>query len=190
MDRDDFSEVYLFFGFDGHQNNLGADDDYGDVLEQMLVNFDNETEHGKLYISYPMVESLRDFEVGVCGNKKNCYVMTEEMEKYKYLSAEHSKYPQFKEYDFEIWKNVMDVFAMRLSCLMKQENTVTYKQYIEEMTPYEIFQLEKQGIQKSRVFVLSAFPEFLLDYFGMRLWKKCVKSTKNLFCNNFNIEMS
>ncbi|MBO5352273.1 MAG: hypothetical protein J6A77_03140 [Lachnospiraceae bacterium] len=189
LSREDFSEVYLFFDFDGHQNNLGVDDD-GDVLEQMLINFDNETEHGKLYLSYPMVEALRDFEMGVCGNKENCFVMNGEIEKYKYLSAEHSKYPQFKEYDFEIWKNVMDVFAMRLSCLMKQEKTLTYEQYIEAMSPYEVLRLEKQDIQNNRVFVLSAFPEFLLDYFGRKLWKKCVKSTKKLFCNNFNIEMS
>lgn len=55
LGRDDFSEVYLFFDYDGHQNNLGTADD-GDVIEQMLKSFDNETESGKLYISYPMVE--------------------------------------------------------------------------------------------------------------------------------------
>ena len=61
ISRDDFSEVYLFFDYDGHQNNLSGEDD-SDALEQMLVSFDNETENGKLYISYPMVEALRDFE--------------------------------------------------------------------------------------------------------------------------------
>lgn len=66
INRDDFSEVYLFFDYDGHQNNLSEDDD-SDVLEQMLKSFDNETENGKLYISYPMVEALRDFEEGKCG---------------------------------------------------------------------------------------------------------------------------
>ena len=66
--RDDFSEIYLFFDYDVHQNNLSRDDD-PNVLEQMLTNFDNETENGKLYISYPMVEALRDFESGRCGKK-------------------------------------------------------------------------------------------------------------------------
>lgn len=54
LSRDDFSEVYLFFDYDTHQNNLGKADDI-DAVAQMLESFDNETEIGKLYISYPMV---------------------------------------------------------------------------------------------------------------------------------------
>lgn len=71
LERDDFSEVYLFFDYDGHQNNLKDNENDGnDVLLQMLKNFSNETENGKLYISYPMAEALRDFEEGVCGRKQ------------------------------------------------------------------------------------------------------------------------
>lgn len=179
LGRDDFSEVYLFFDYDGHQNNLGADDE-NDVLEQMLISFDNETENGKLYISYPMVEALRDFEVGVCGKKDNCFVRVEELGNYKSLSAVRATYSQFKMYNFEIWKDAIDVFSMRLSCLMKQANTISYDQYIETISPQEILKLEKREIRKNRVFVLSAFPEFLLDYFGVKLWKTCVKHTMNL----------
>lgn len=180
LSRDDFSEVYLFFDYDGHHNNLGKDNE-SDVLEQMLMSFDNETENGKLYISYPMVEALRDFEIGVCGKKDTCFIPVEELGDYKFLSAARSIYPQFKAYNFEIWKNVVDVFSMRLSCLMKQKNIISYEQYVETTSPYEILKLEEQEIQKNRVFILSAFPEFLLDYFGLKLWKKCVKHTMNLF---------
>ena len=69
LSRDDFSEVFLFFDYDVHQTNLGKADD-GDVINQMLESFDNETENGKLYISYPMVEALRDFEAGKLEIKK------------------------------------------------------------------------------------------------------------------------
>ena len=69
FDREDFSEGYLFFDYDGHQKNLSKYDEK-DALEQMLMSFDNETENGKLYISYPMVEALRDFEPGICGKKR------------------------------------------------------------------------------------------------------------------------
>lgn len=178
LSRNDFSEVYLFFDYDGHQNNLGGDDD-SDVIEQMLISFDNETENGKLYISYPMVEALRDFVAGVCGNKNDCFVQVPESGNYKTLSATRTIYPQFKTYDFKIWEEAIDVFAMRLSCLMNLVNTVTYDQYMETISPHEILKLEEQEIQKNRVFILSAFPEFLLDYFGLKLWKRCVKHTAN-----------
>ena len=59
--RNDFMEIYLFFDYDGHQDNLsGAEESVGDILEEMLETFSEETDLGKLYINYPMVESLRD----------------------------------------------------------------------------------------------------------------------------------
>lgn len=178
LERNDFSEVYLLFDYDGHQNNLGEEIDVN-VIEQMLESFDNETENGKLYISYPMVEALRDFEEGKCGNDEFCFVPINEIGDYKTRSAEHAFYPQFKEYNFLIWKEVIDVFAMRISCLISEENVIDYERYVEEITPFEIYKREEAEIKKQRVFVLSAFPEFLLDYFGIRLWKSCVKHNVN-----------
>ena len=73
LSRDDFSEVYLFFDYDMHQTNLGKEDD-ADAVKQMLESFDNETVNGKLYISYPMVEALRDYKSGICGDRVTCFV--------------------------------------------------------------------------------------------------------------------
>lgn len=60
--RSDFSEIFLFFDYDCHNQNP----DKGIPLEttnsrltEMLAFFNNETENGKLYINYPMVESIR-----------------------------------------------------------------------------------------------------------------------------------
>lgn len=68
---------------------------------------------------------------------------------------------------------------MRLSCLMKQTNTISYSQYVEKINPHEILKLEEQEIHKNRVFILSCFPEFLLDYFEKKLWRKCIRHTTN-----------
>ena len=70
--RDEFQEVFLFFDYDPHQNNLSRDDaDCEDVLRQMLDVFDNETENGKLYLSYPMIEAIRDYLPGGCSGHRN-----------------------------------------------------------------------------------------------------------------------
>lgn len=176
INRDDFSEVYLFFDYDGHQNNLSVEDD-SDVLEQMLESFDNETDNGKLYISYPMVEALRDFEEGKCGKEGQCFVPLAELGNYKFVSAERSFLPSFKDYGITVWKSLIDVFAMRISCLMGGDSAITYEQYTEVVSPFSIYKMEEEEIQVQRVFVLSAFPEFLLDYFGVKLWRMCVKHT-------------
>ena len=178
LKEDDFSEVYLFFDYDAHQTNLGKADDE-DIVVQMLESFDNETENGKLYISYPMVEALRDFESGVCEKKEECFVGIKDLIGYKNLSASRSFNPHFKEYNIEIWKNIIDVFAMRVTCLFGRTDIFEYEQYSNMVSPYAIQLLEENEAKKERVFILSAFPEFLIDYFGIKLWKTCVKHRKN-----------
>lgn len=110
LSRDDFSEVFLFFDYDVHQTNLGKADD-GDVINQMLESFDNETENGKLYISYPMVEALRDFEAGKCGNGDNCFVEISDLAEYKNISLRNSLNPHFRDYNIDVWKEIVDVLV-------------------------------------------------------------------------------
>lgn len=178
LSREDFSEVFLFFDYDAHQTNLGNADGQ-DALKQMLESFDNETENGKLYVSYPMVEALRDYEPNVCGNKESCFVYMNEIVNYKTDSAARSHNPHVRDYSVDTWKEIIDVFAMRVSCLWNSLDTIEYNQYLDKVTPLEIFNLEIREAERQRVFVLSAFPEFLIDYFGIKLWKTSVKHTKN-----------
>ncbi len=145
----------------------------------MLTSFDNETENGKLYISYPMVEALRDYEPEKCGNGENCFVEIQDFVNYKNKSATRAYNPHFKEYDIDAWKNILDVFIMKVSCLYGMSDTMDYKQYSSEVTPRTIYSLEAKEYEKRRIFVLSAFPEFLLDYFGVKLWKTSVRHRKN-----------
>ena len=174
LSRNDFSEIYLFFDYDAHQTNLEKSVNE-DVVYQMLQSFDNETENGKLYISYPMVEALRDYEPGKCGNEIDCFVEITSFGDYKNISAVRAYNPHFKEYDIDVWKSIIDVFVMKVSCLYNLVDMMQYEQYSSQVTPAEIYDLEAKETQRNRVFVLSAFPEFLLDYFGVKLWKTSVR---------------
>jgi hypothetical protein len=55
--RSDISETYLFFDYDFHNNQLTLDE-INQRVEAMLNMFDEETENGKLYINYPMIECI------------------------------------------------------------------------------------------------------------------------------------
>lgn len=111
LEADDFEtdiiEVFLFFDYDAHQTNLGNADGQ-DALKQMLESFDNETENGKLYVSYPMVEALRDYEPNVCGNKESCFVYMNEIANYKTDSAARSHNPHVRDYSVDTWKEIID----------------------------------------------------------------------------------
>ncbi len=174
LTRDDFSEIYLFFDYDGHQKNLREGERDRDIIEEMLLSFDNETENGKLYISYPMVEALRDFELGICGDWKRCYCKIEQFGQYKRTSIGREDHGDFRKYTFDIWHEILNIFAMRVSCLLNAEKMISYEEYEQLITPLSIYQLQKVNLMKSQVFVLSAFPEFLFDYFTIRFWNVCV----------------
>lgn len=176
ISREDFSEVYLFFDLDKHQNNLSTEDgkDAETVIGDMLATFDNETENGKLYISYPMSEALRDYQEDSCGNVENCFCITSEMNKYKNVSALRGGNNDFKKYDYEVWKAVINVFALRVSCLLGEQSVISFDEY-RDITPEVIYEKQLGYIHEGRVFILSAFPEFLLDYFPISFWKSTVK---------------
>lgn len=178
--RDDFSEVFLFFDYDGHQNNLSDDEESvaEDIIFQMLQSFDNETENGKLYISYPMVEALRDYNQGICGNEKDCYCSAKNFGDYKQISATRSLNPEFKKYTFSEWKEIIRVFAMRVSCLFDKKQIISYDEYVEKIAPVSIYEKQKNNILHEEIFILSALPEFILDYFTTRLWNSCLSHTK------------
>lgn len=74
ISRQDIDEVYLFFDYDVHQNNLKSEIEPSMIITDMLKTFDNETENGRLYISYPMVEALFDYRVNDCLAFSNCFI--------------------------------------------------------------------------------------------------------------------
>ncbi|MBQ0111804.1 MAG: hypothetical protein KBT03_01620 [Bacteroidales bacterium] len=57
---DDFTEIYLFFDYDLHAATSFlhlTTDDANHRVKEMLQIFNDEYEHGKLFVSYPMIES-------------------------------------------------------------------------------------------------------------------------------------
>lgn len=157
--REDFAEIYMFFDYDGH--DIIADDD---KLKELLEFFNEETDKGKLYISYPMIESLKhitDYETF-----KDLKVKCKEKINYKNLVSETclNQLKDFTNYKIETWKSVINTHLNKL-------NYVVYDNYIFPsviISQIEIFnkQLEKYIEVDSTVGVLNSFPVFLYDYYG------------------------
>ena len=54
----DISEIFLFFDYDFHESRLSLEEN-NQHLNEMLAYFNDETSNGKLYINYPMIESIK-----------------------------------------------------------------------------------------------------------------------------------
>ena len=151
------SEIYMFFDYDGHAS--GADDE---KLQYMLELFDNETDKGKLYISYPMVEAIQ--HLGNDVDFENLLAVSEKGYKSIVKSVSDTRYKDISSYTQDDWLSIIEFNAKKLGKLY----TDSFIVLDEIQEPIDIFlhQLEKHIIPNSNVSVLSAFPLFLIDYYG------------------------
>lgn len=175
--RDSFAYIYLFFDYDGHSTL--ADDD---KIREMLSFFSDETEEGKLYISYPMVEAIRHFKdlesfksltvkckrsncpyIVACQDKSTCL----EEPHYKKFSISDSR-PQLSNvnsYTKEVWQELITAHICKANYLVNDMFEVP-----KSLIPQELIfirQLEKHISHRCpEVAVLSAFPLYVLDYYG------------------------
>ncbi len=190
MNRDEFSEVYLFFDYDGHNDNLPKDKNPNDVLKSMLKTFDNETENGKMYISYPMVEAIKDYSIDtICHEQNNCFSNISIGRNYKKQVSDYALINDFKRLDIIGWKFIIQKYINSCYCLLDIDYSLTKKEFVNRVTPTLIFdkQRHKYINRYGYIMVLSAFPEFLIDYFKEEVLERYLNSTK-LFNRNLIIE--
>lgn len=185
LKRDDFSEVYLLFDFDPHQNNLGLSDETDpiSVLKNMVKTFDNETDTGKLYISYPMIEALRDFKTWSCMPYYECEIPSKVIPNYKNLSGYKNPYVDVRKYTSETWEMLVAIFLTRCQCLFGQslsyDTVLTW--YKQTISPAIILEQQLKIFRdKHSVFILSALTELLLDYFGTSHWNNLSDYLQNI----------
>jgi hypothetical protein len=157
--RIDFSQIYLFFDYDGHSSKASDDD-----LIDMLDFFNEETEKGKLYLSYPMVESLRHYSENITF--KDLIVSCKVNVNYKNIVHENgdSKYKQFSKYTIENWSFLISEHLKKMNFIVNDIFTLPENIYNQKL----IFenQIEKFIEPSLVVSVLSAFPVFIHDYYG------------------------
>lgn len=190
--QDSFAGIYLFFDYDAHSPN--ADDT---KIKEMLNFFNNETENGLLYLSYPMAEALRHYKDKEtfkdlrakckggnklstinCPNKNSCPEIANCMKGLHYKEIVQndcrSQLTNMNKYDKQIWKELIEAHVCKMNYLVNDTYTLPTK----TETQSTIFdkQLEKHINQFCpQVAVLSAFPIYILDYYGTEKLKQKLK---------------
>lgn len=170
-----FSQIFLFFDYDFH-NRIGIEK-VNEILEEMLEYFDDETENGKLYVNYPMIESLK---------------YTKEMpdeQYYEYLTsrvvcAEHKfkglaeafAYADAKQYRFIDLKKTPSDEVRRNWQLLREQNVrkanyicngeISISKQKDEIAQGKLFDAQKSKYvdMNDSVAILNSFPIFLFEY--------------------------
>lgn len=170
-----FSQIFLFFDYDFH-NRIGVGK-VNEILEEMLEYFDDETENGKLYVNYPMIESLK-YTKELPDEKYHEYVVSRAIcaeHKFKGL-AEAFAYADAKQYRFINEDKTPTDEVKRNWGLLKEQNVKkatwlvtgiasmpTEKSVINQMAIFEA-QREKFVEASDCVSILNSFPIFVFEY--------------------------
>lgn len=170
----DFSEVYLFFDYDAHNDNLPQVYKNIDVVKELLNDFDNETENGKLYISYPVIESLREIN-SANEDYKSFYVSIDNIEKYKNYVAEELEFQNFNHITKEQWEVACRASVKRAHLIVDYKESIPgYDYFLNELTQKKIYEAQLEHFVKlnKMVAVLNSVPLFLLEYFKIEFWNE------------------
>jgi len=187
--EDEVSEIYLFFDYDFQENSRTLEEN-NSRLSELLDYFTDETGRGKLYINYPMVESLR-YTKELPDNNYWSYTVSRQRcqeEKFKHQVHEFSFYGGNLEYLVLTIKPADDKTKIRQKIDIAKTNwlhlvtmNTSKAHYIcndknelpeEVNSQKEIYdnQLAKYvDTGECKVAILNAFPIFLFDYFGRKI---------------------
>ena len=170
-----FSEIYLIFDFDPQEPA------YSDrKIKELTSLFDNETEFGKLYINYPMMESLRDHNNFDLINYLSRHVALENLS-----SDSYKDYIKKNGYKKNLDKMTIRHFK-KLSKLniTKTNHILNNKKEMPDFNDYyrisnQMLILDKQISQKNsknEIYVLNTCMMFIVDYFGEKYYKDIKKA--------------
>lgn len=186
FNRESFASIYLFFDYDAH-STLANDHD----IQAMISFFNNETEQGLLYISYPMLEAIRHFkdmqtfkdlsvkckrgktiEASKCPNKYNCPRIDACLKEKHYKKIARAECRRSLNrvndagYPLAVWKELIKAHLFKA-------NYLTRDTFCMPSTPIpqdEIFEYQLMKFISQEcplVSVISALPLFVLDYYGV-----------------------
>jgi hypothetical protein len=173
LERNNVSEIHLFFDFEGHLPEQPLDDHCA-IIYKMLTFFDEETDHGKLWISYPMAEALKHTyrDLTKCFD---CIQNISDNTGYKKKIGKISDFQDTRHYTFPDWCHIIAVNTRKAVCLVNRGYSIpAYIEVSSSLEQVRIFEAQKKRfiLLNSNVVVLSSFPFFLLHYFGEKLYNE------------------
>lgn len=170
-----FSQIFLFFDYD-FQNRMGVQRLH-QILDEMLEFFNDETENGKLYINYPMVESLKYTKEIPDGHYYEYVATRQECVEHKFKeNAELFAYAMAKGYRFinlskidksdvmSNWEKLKLQNVMKANFLLTGNNEMPQRKDV--INQAAIFDVQKKNFvdKTMSVAILNSFPLFLYEY--------------------------
>lgn len=168
----DFESIYIFFDYDFYRGNLEVKNAQ---IKELLEYFNEETDYGRLFISYPMIDSIQ-YTKELPDNDFHSYTVKRDESVGEKFKKEARRFCYYNGYTFlkdaENWMFIVRQNVLKANNLTK--GTLTWpldKNDVEQETIFEA-QLQKHVIPHDEVAILNAFPMFLYYYFPVEKFVK------------------
>lgn len=164
--------IYLFFDLDFHDNNNKVDKDI--ILEKMLHYFNDETENGKLFINYPMLESYRDYVDPLPNNLyMNTHIKVCDSINYKTIVDNRGTNLNLSKYDKKRINDIVLQNIMKSNYILTNEYIKpSYNDFLDIMEGKDILNNQFKIIKKEdKIYILCTSLFFLISYYGNDLYK-------------------
>lgn len=174
----DISEIFLFFDYDFQNSQLSLGE-INQRVEEMLTLFADETDNGKLYINYPMIESIRYTKELPDTEYVNYIVCREDCRDFKQLACDFSDYDSldyilFKDGEIptkekyikvkDNWQYLKQMNVCKANLLVTGQNMMpTEKDIINQQAIFNNQRLKYVDSEES-VAILNSFPIFIYEY--------------------------
>ena len=177
----DISETYLFFDYD-FQNTQLTLEEINLRVQSMLELFTDETDNGKLYINYPMIESIRYTKELPDDDYVNYTISRTDCSDFKRIAGEFSYYGSldhilFKDGEIpskdkflkikDNWGYLIRMNVSKANYIVTGNNGMPEQK--DEINQLELFRSQKEKYVEvsESVAILNSFPLFIYDYLKM-----------------------
>lgn len=177
----DFSSIYLFFDYDPQAaltkgGELDSDklDQFNERIKKLIYYFNQETENGKIFISYPMLEAIKyskmccDLECFL--NHKVPHSVSFKKHMNALCESQECYYNNIKNYDIDIWKRIFE-----LHCIKANYITSDSKEFPNDIMEIEQNKIFEKICNLKQVPVLSSIPLMVANYYGIIAFKELLR---------------
>ena len=178
ISRDEISKIFLFFDYDGHDHGNKDTKSNKEIKEMLDLFYHSTSDQGKLYISYPMSEALKDLPK---DDKESFQGVTIEKakwkgKKYKRIVGDRGN---LEYQDLRKLRVKPERLLFLISEHLKKMEFIVNGKFecpTEKISQEKILlSQEKRYLCDDTLAVLSAVPIFLFDEFGI---KKLIKKIR------------
>ena len=168
--KGNFAETFLIFDFDPQSPQYSSH-----KIKKMIKYFDNETENGKLYINYPMLESFKHFKHLPDLYFNNYVVKLEDCINYKEYVSKISCINHFGLINEEQLKIIVAQNLKKYN-IISNSDINDYNDYLANFSQLNLLNVQLESINNNNeLYVLNSSVFWGIDYYGENLFNKYFK---------------